>query len=152
MRLIQQIGQMLAKAVALRQEGRTAEALAEIDLLCLQTVGLPLERIRRLSPESLAQTLAMGGALRHHRAIMLAELLLQDAEVSVAADRGKDALLSRLHAFCLLADAVPFLPVAERGDYRLKADALATQLRSFAAHPYLGEKIRSYEASGAASP
>lgn len=146
MRLVQQIAQMLASLIALRQQGRYAEAAEEIDALCLQTMGLSVERLRRLSPETLAAHLEAGGALRHHRAITLAELLVQDAELSVLAERPADALLSRLNAFCLLADAVRFLPAAEHADYGPKIAALSAQLASAATHPYVAEKLREYTA------
>lgn len=144
MRLVQQIAQMLASLLALRRQGRNAEAGQEIDALCLQTIGLPVDRIRRSSPEGLAAHLEAGGALRHHRAITVAELLIQDAELSELAQRPADALLSRLHAFCLLTDAIEFLPAAEQADYRLKLATLANELESVAAHPYVAQRLAKY--------
>jgi hypothetical protein len=145
MRLVQQIGQMLARVLALRERGLDVQAVQEIDAMCLQTIGLPLEKLRRMSPEGVALHLEAGGALRFHRAITLAELLLQDAELSELSARPADALVSRLHAFCLLADSIAFLPAAEQASYRKKLDALATELSKLAgAHPYVGAKLRAY--------
>ena len=146
MRLVQQIAQLIARVAGLRQQGRNEEAVKEIDNLCLQTAGLPLSRIRQSSPESLASFLETGGALRYDRAITLAALLQQDAELSEIAARPAEALVSRLHAFCLLADSVHVLPAQEQAEYRQKMNALAEQLQSVAAHPYAGAKLREYAA------
>src|SRR5687767_11741746 len=109
MRLIEQIARMLASIIMLRQAGRNEEAKDEIASMCLQTIGLPIERVRTSSPESVADFLSSSGALRHSRAIMLAELLIQDAELSEAAGRTADATLSRVHAFCLLSENLKYL-------------------------------------------
>lgn len=150
MRLIEQIAQMLASILALRRAGRNQEAAQEIQAMCLQTAGLPLDRIRKSSPESIAATLATSGALRHQRAIMLAELLMQDAELSEAAGRKTDGMLSRLHAFCLLSDSIDLLGPKEQPIYRQKLAALAATIEACSADPYVHNKLRKYAADEAA--
>jgi hypothetical protein len=149
MRLIEQIGQMLASILTLRRAGRNEEAAQEIDAMCLQTAGLPLDRIRKSSPESIAAALATSGALRHARAITLAELLMQDAELSEAAGRKADGMLSRLHAFCLLSDSIDVLGAEEQSIYRQKLTALAATIEACSADPYVHERLRRYAAAEA---
>ena len=118
--------------------------------MCLQTVGLPLDRVRKSSPESIAAMLATSGALRPQRSIMLAELLMQDAEVSEAAGRKADAMLSRLHAFCLLSDSIDVLGPEEQPAYRQKLAALAATIEACSADPYVRDRLRRYAADEAA--
>ena len=94
LRVIEQVTQMLAAILALRKAGRNAEAAKEIEAVCLQTVGLPLNLVNRSSPETILQLLESGGGTRHVRAVMLAELLLQDAELSEVAAKGGEAAIS----------------------------------------------------------
>jgi hypothetical protein len=76
LRMIEQIAQMLASILALRKAGRKSDAAEQIAAACQNNVGIPLEIVRRSSPETLLQLLEAGGALRHVRAVMLAELLI----------------------------------------------------------------------------
>lgn len=75
---------------------------------------------------------------------MLAELLLHEAAISEAS--GEDAVLGRLQAFCLLADAIDTLALEDQAVYRPKLDELAAQLRDFSSHPYLKAKLAEYDA------
>jgi len=124
----------------------TPEAKAEIDEKSRQTIGLSLEQVRKLSPEAVSQLLANSGGLRYGRAVILAELLLHDAKVCEATGQSSDALLSNLHAFCLLSDAVATLSAEDRAVYRGKLDELATRLEALPAHPYLSARLAAYRA------
>jgi hypothetical protein len=105
-----------------------------------------LEQVRKLSPEAVSQLLASSGGLRYGRAVILAELLMHDAKVSEATGQSSDALLSNLHAFCLLSDSVAVLSAEDHAVYREKLDELATRLEALPAHPYLGAKLAAYRA------
>jgi hypothetical protein len=129
LRLIEQVTRMLASILALRKAGRDAEAAKEIEVVCLETVGLPFNLVRRSSPETLLQLLASGGGTQHVRAVMLAELLLQDAELSDAAGKRRDATISRAQAHSLLAHSIDFLSPDEQAVYRAKLEALGTAIR-----------------------
>ncbi len=144
MRMIEQIGRMLAAIIAHRKAGRNADAALEIEASCLQSVGLPIDLVRRSSPEALWELLEQGGGLRYSRAVMLAELLLQDAELSNAAGRPGDAIRCKLQAFCLLADSVDVLSHEDTAIYRPRLEALAGELEAFSNDPYLREKICLY--------
>src|SRR4029434_1918281 len=114
MRLIEQVGQMLASILRLCKAGRHEEAGREIDSCCWQTIGMSVEKIRRASPENIARLLEQCGPARHARAIVLAELLLQDAELGDVTGNSEEALLSRLHAFCLLLSTVEVLDLSDQ--------------------------------------
>lgn len=144
MRLIEQVSRMLAAIIAYKQAGRDAEAALEIDLSCRQTIGLPLESVRRSSPEYLWEFLQQGGGLRYSRAVMLAELFLQDAELSKIGNRPDDAILSQRHAFCLLAESIGVLSRDEAAIYRPKLEALANELEASSSDTYLQQKLQAY--------
>jgi hypothetical protein len=154
MRLIEQAAQMLAAIIAHRKAGRVAEAALEIEAKCSQTVGLPLDTVRRLSPEALSELLGQAGGLRYPRGVMLAELLLQDAELARSTNRAADIIRNQLQAFCLLAECAPVLAQVEAAIYRPRLEALARELERspFGSEAYIQEKIRAYrvrESSGA---
>ena len=154
LRLIEQAAQMLAAIIAHRKAGRVTEAALEIEAKCSQTVGLPLETVRRLSPEALWEILGQGGGLRYPRGVLLAELLLQDAELARTTNRAADTIRDQVQAFCLLAECVPVLAQDEAAIYRPRLEALGRELEEspFGSEGYVQEKLRAYrlrEASGA---
>lgn len=144
MRLVEQIGRMLSAILAHQKAGRDQEAALEIEATCLQTTGLPFDLVQRSSPEALWDLLSQSGAARYTRAIMLAELLLQDAILCKKNGRPAEALRSQLQAFCLLADSPPVLSPDEAALYRPKVDALAAELASASSDPYLQGKLAAY--------
>jgi hypothetical protein len=144
LRLARQVGQLFSSLIAKRKEGRLEEAQAEIERLCLEHVGLPWRTIRGSSPEGLLEHVRNAGALRHHRAVILGELLIEEAELAVVEGRAQDAIRARLQAFCLISDVLDMLSVDDLLHYREKLEGLAGQLAPMAAHPYVGEKLRYY--------
>lgn len=144
LRIARQIGQLLAALVGKRKAGQTAEAQQELERLCLEGVGLPWRTVRTSSPEALLEHLRGAGALRHHRAILLAELLLEEAELADLESRVTDAIRARLQAFCLISDVLDMLSVDDLRVYEEKLERLAAQLEPMAAHPYLAEKLRAF--------
>lgn len=152
MRLIQQVGAMLAAIIAKRGDSRPAEARQDLDSTCLQTIGLPLGTLKRYSPDGLARQLEQSGANRYARSIMLAELFIQDAEL--LSEKGNDeqgALASWLHAFCLVFDSFPLLSADEQEAYRPKLEMLAAKLEHLPPNPYVTDKLRAYRATITAS-
>jgi hypothetical protein len=146
MRLIEQIAALVASIIAKERAGQYPEAKADADEKARQTIGLSLSDVRKLSPEAVSQLLCSSGGLRYGRAVILAELLLHDAAISEATGHSTDALLSYVHAFCLLSDTVDTLTEEDQSVYREKLDALATRLESLPSHPYLSEKLTKYRA------
>lgn len=144
MRLLQQVAAMLATIMAQRRSGQLEEASHEVEAACLRTVGLPLCRVKQISPEELASHLEMAGGLRHMRAVMLAELLLQDAEILETRRESHEALASYIHAFCLLCDSIEVLSNEERAAYELKLKMLAEKLDHLPANPYTTRKLFEY--------
>src|SRR6476469_1855369 len=146
MRLVEQIAALVASIIAKERAGQYPEAKADIDAKARQTIGLSLADVRKLSPEAVSKLLTSSGGLRYGRAVILAELLLHDATVSEATGNASEALLSRVHAFCLLTDTIDSLTEEDQATYRPRLDALATELRSLPAHPYLSAKLDAYQA------
>ena len=146
MRLVEQIAALVASIIAKERAGQYPEARADVDAKARQAIGMGLGDVRKLSPEAVSHLLAGAGGLRYGRAVILSELLLHDAAISDATNNASDALLSRIHAFCLLSDALETLTQEDRAIYREKLDALAAQLKSLPPHPYLSSKLAAYDA------
>jgi hypothetical protein len=109
---------------------------------------MALNELRKLPPEAVSKLLASSGGLRYGRAVILAELLLHDAVIADATGDPREALLSRIHAFCLLSETIDNLTEEDRAVYREKLDALAAELKGLSSHPYLSEKLAAYQRSG----
>lgn len=140
-RLIEQVAQMLAAIMGHRNAGRNDEAVQEIEKSCLQTAGLPMSLVRQASPEALRDFLQSGGPQRHIRDMLLAELMLQDAELSEIAGREEDALRCQEHAFCLIADAMELLGADDLAVYRSKMAVLAPLLAGRTSDPYVWQRL-----------
>jgi len=151
MRLIQQIGAMLAAIIAKRGDGKPAEARQELDSTCLQILGLPLATLKRCTPDDLARQLEQSGANRYGRSIMLAELFIQDAELLSENGDAQGSLASYLHAFCLVFDSLPLLATDEQTVYRPKLEMLAAKLEHLPPNPFVTDKLRAYRATSTAS-
>lgn len=145
LRLIDQISIMLAEIARLVASGDGSGARAEISERCRQTVGLDITQIQQMSPEALAQLLKTSAGLRQTRAVMLAELLLKDAEVH-AGDLGRVSL-DRLHAFCLLAAVVDSLDTDDQRVYRQKLEGLRDYLSGLSDNPYVTSKLAQFAAT-----
>jgi hypothetical protein len=144
MRLIEQVGRMLASILAHKHAGRDLEAASEIEATCLQSVGIPMSLVRRSSPEVLWELLASGGALRYPRAIFLAELLLQEAELCERAGRSVAAVCAQLQASSLLAQSIEVLSGEEAALYRPKLEALAAKLEAAGNDSDFRQQLRHY--------
>jgi hypothetical protein len=107
--------------------------------------GVPLSLIRQASPEALRGFLQAPSPERMARDILLAELLLQEAEM-----HGDDAEARHLraHAFCLIHDSMPWLNADDTAHYRARLDALAAELRGAAADLYVSRKVESWLGRG----
>ena len=125
LRLIDQIALLLAEILQLRKFGRAGEAQEEISKACLENVGLPFALVKHSAPETILEMLESGGGTQHVRAIMLAELLLQDAELAESAGQKREALISRAQARALIAHNLAQLSAQDQTIYRAKLDALS---------------------------
>jgi len=141
MRLIEQAATMLASIIACRKADNIPAAQEKIEANCRERIGLPLDMIRHASPEALTRFLERDGQLRYVDAVMLAELLMQDAEIAENAHRLANALRSREQAYCLLVDSMPVLPLDEATAYRAKVEALEIKLREMSSDPYVLQKM-----------
>jgi hypothetical protein len=83
---------------------------------------------------------------------MLAELLIQDAEISAAQGEPQQALADYLHAFCLLFDSIEVLSSEEQATYRPKLAMLAAKLDHLPPNPFVTQRLCAYRTSQKASP
>jgi hypothetical protein len=126
LRLIEQVSLMLAELGRLK----AGEKPARISALCLRETGLPLDFVKHSSPKTILQLLESGGGTQYARAVLLAELLLQDADVSEAAGKNREAMISRVQAQALLDHSVDKLSPEEQAVYRPKLEALMRDLNA----------------------
>lgn len=145
LRLIEQAAAMLAALIAKRRKGEIQEARQDLQALCLQQVGLPIETVKGLSPNGLAEHLSTAGANRFVRAVMLAELLIQDAETLEIQGETQRAMPSYVHAFCLLFDAYPVLSEEEQAVYRAKLLTLAEKVAALPPNPYTTDRLAALD-------
>ena len=145
LRMIDQIAAVLEEIDERQRSGDNSGAKAELNSRSQQAVGLDISHIQRMSPEAVALLLETAGGLRQGRAILLAELLLKDAEMHH--EDISRATIDNVHAFCLLADTIDMLNVEDQAAYRPKIHALAIRLKDMQAHPYIREKLKQHESS-----
>jgi hypothetical protein len=141
--LVQAVEMMRNELRIKRAAGDDNGSLTVLDAVCRRTVGIPLIQVRRTAPETILQLIRHGGR-PDLNSILVAEALLQDAELSEKVEDHAQAVVSRFQAFCLLDDSIELLGPEEQPEYRKKLDALATELKSISDDPYLRGKVDSY--------
>ena len=134
---------MLNELMIKRTAGDDDGALSILNSVCRRTIGVPLSVVRRTSPERLLEMIQIGGK-SNFNPILIAELLLQDVELSEKTSNISRALVSRLQAFCLLVDSIALLGPEEQAEYRKKLDVLAADLGSISDSPYIRSKVDGY--------
>jgi hypothetical protein len=140
MRLIEQMTQMLAAIMDQKMEGGNDGAMHEIKTVCLRVTGLPFDLVKRYSPEALID-LMQQGADAYQKSILLAELLIQYAQISRDEGRTADEIASTLQAYCLILESIGVLNPEEKAAYRSKLNILAQKLSVFKDNPYIQEKL-----------
>jgi hypothetical protein len=125
LRLIDQIAILLAELSRLK----SGEKPARIGALCLRETGLPFDFVKHSSPETILQLLESGGATQYVRAVLLAELLLQDADLNEAAGKIREATISRAQAQALLQHSVNELSPEEQEVYLPRLEELTNRLK-----------------------
>jgi hypothetical protein len=134
---------MLNELMIKKTAGDDNGAISVLDLVCRRTLGVPLSLVRRTSPERLLE-LIQHGRQSNFNSILIAELLLQDVELSEKIGNIPQAIVSRLQAFCLLVDSIALLGPEEQAEYRKKLDVLAADLESISDDPYIRGKVDGY--------
>jgi len=143
MRMLEESSRMLEAVLIQRKAGRNYDAVHELERACELRIGLPLSVVKGSSPEALSELMQRSGD-RYTLSVLLAELLLQDAELNKLAGRSADAIRSQLQAFCLLGESIDVLSPVDQAAYRPKLEALAHELGAISNDPYLEEKLRKY--------
>lgn len=127
MRLTAQIAAMLAAIMAKRNDGKITEARQDLEKLSLQTVGLPLATVVQMSREALRDHLTMSGLNRYHRSVMLAEMLIQEADMSALGSSMPYALIGYSHAYGRLYDSLEHLSSDDQAACRIKMASLTAR-------------------------
>ncbi len=143
LRMVEQMAALFAGVLAKERAGQLIEVRRDLDVLCVQTIGLEMAALKGASPEAVAQRLKESGGLQHVRAITLAEVLLHEVETSTPGAEDEPAGPGEVHAFCLLADSLEALDHDDRAYYREKVEKLAERLGTYRRHPYLQERLRA---------
>jgi len=144
MRMIEQAIAGLVAIVLKAESGQFQQARSDLNAVCRNTVGLDLERVKKLTPDAVAELLASGGLLRFTRSIILAEVLLSDAEVQEKEENAPFPLANFVHAFCLIADSVSVLSHDDEARYRQKLIWLAERLAPYKDLPQLDVRYRRF--------
>lgn len=135
---------MLHELMIKRTAGDDNGALSVLDSVCRQTIGIPLSLVRRTSPERILDLIHSTGGQSNLSSLLIAELLLQDVELSEKIGNTSQAIVSLVQAFCLLVDSIKLLGPEEQGAYRKKLDDLAANLKSISNDDYIRSKIELY--------
>jgi hypothetical protein len=150
LRLIEQAERLRAAIREQKIAGGNDGAMQEIEKACLRSIGLPLSVVRRSSPELLLDLLKQNGDF-YYRAVLLAELLLQCAEINEEEGKLQETVVGQLQAYCLLAESLDVLSPEEKAIYRPKLDTLAIKLSAFKDDPYIQQKLTLRADPGATS-
>jgi hypothetical protein len=150
LRLIEQIATMIAALLSRRKAGEIIQAREDLENQCVRTIGFTLSEIKSLSPEEVAKILDKSGALQVTRALILAELLMLDAQWHEEDRSAEDLMPNYVHALCLIADSLETLSKDEQTVFRAKLASIAEKLGPLRKHPYIAERI-SKNAADAAS-
>jgi len=115
----------------------------------VRTIGITLSEIKQLSPEEIAKILGRSGALQITRALILAELLLLDAQWHEEDRNVEDRMPNYVLAFCLIADSLDSLGKEEHTLFRARLATIAEKLGPLREHPYIAERISKSAADAA---
>jgi hypothetical protein len=122
--LVEQIGILLRELA----RARRGEKPQRLSAMFLRETGLPLDFARHSAPETILQLLRAGGGTQYFRAVVMAELLLEDAALNESAGKGREALVARAQARALIAHSIDHLSPEDQSVYKDKLDALTTEL------------------------
>jgi hypothetical protein len=81
LRLIEQLGVVLERILALKQNGQAHEALKEIEQACEKYLGLDYRIVAAAHGEGLVTLMSVGGKFDPRRAVLLGELLKEEGEL-----------------------------------------------------------------------
>jgi hypothetical protein len=123
--IVEQIGLLLRELA----RARSAEKPQRLSAIFLRETGLPLDVVRHSAPEGILQLLASGGGLQYVRAIVMAELLLQDVAINESVGKVREATVGRAQARALIAHSIDHLSSEEQAIYRPKIEALTLDLK-----------------------
>jgi hypothetical protein len=147
MRMIEQAIAGLIAIVIKAESGQFQQAKQDFDQICRDTIGLDLEKVKSLTPDAVAILLKDSGSLRFTRSIILAAILLHEADVLERSPHTPFPLANFVHAFCLISDSIEVLSYEDEALYRVKLDYLADRLQAFREMPQLSERFSRFYGS-----
>lgn len=149
LKMIAQLAVALRQVLKLRSMQKDDDALREIDQWLQKLCGLNAQLVNALSEETLAQTLRAGAALDIGKALVIAELLHEEA--NILADRGDEAgsVARYRKSLWLYTEALLEREDVELPDYRPRVDAVVAALEEYVLDEDVGERlVRYYERQG----
>lgn len=149
LKMIAQLAVALRQVLKLRASKRDDDALREIDLTLQKLCGLNSHLVNALSEDSLAQTLRAGAALDIGKALVIAEMLHEEA--NILADRGdEEGSVGRYRkSLRLYTEALLDREDVQLPDYRPRVDAVAAALEEYVLPVDLADRlVRYYEKQG----
>jgi hypothetical protein len=137
----------LLRAVGLRKEGQFDQAKQAIDQALEQLLGLRADLLLRLDDQALIDRLTLQGELERERAMMVADLYQEQAEISLAQGQVDYTYLYRRRALGLWLEIASSDPQAAPAEGKI--DLLQASLERSEIPFELGFNLYSYyEASG----
>jgi len=131
MKMIAQLVKALQQILKLKESGRHDDAMREIDASMQRICGLNSQLVNALSEESLASTLKGGISIDHGKALVLAELLSEEADILERRDDEGGAFVRRSKALYLYLEVFAGEDELRLPDYGAKIDAVVVQLQDF---------------------
>jgi hypothetical protein len=128
-------------AIKLKEEG-VAAAGEEIEKACSRVSGVPFALIRHYPSETLFELMRRGANVEE-RCLVLAELLMQYAELCQDQGRIADATGGNLRAHGLISASLGVLKPEQQAAYRAKLNLLVEKLSPFADDPYVKGQLAS---------
>jgi hypothetical protein len=141
MKMIAQLHKVLLVVLKLKQSGRDDDALREIDRALQRIVGLNSQLVNSLTNESLAATLRGGTELDVGKALVVADMLSEEASIYRARGAGDEADARYFKALFLHAEALNEDVKVDLSEFVPKMSAVEAELGEYALPISLREKI-----------
>jgi hypothetical protein len=149
MKMIAQLAKALQQILKLKETGRNDDAMREIDTAMQRICGLNSQLVNSLSEESLVSTLKGGVALDHGKALVLAELLGEEADVMLARGHEEDAFARYHKSLYLYLAAFAGEEELRLPDYSAKVGRVVAALDDYVLDlPVMQRLVLYYERDG----
>lgn len=149
MKMIAQLAKALSIVIKLKQSGRDDDALREIDRSMQRIVGLNSQLVNSLTNESLAATLRGGVELDVGKALVIADLLKEEAGIYRARGSEAEADSRYFKSLYLYAEALNEEVKLDLSQFVGRVTEVEAELGEYALPVELAAKVlRAYEGAG----